>query len=90
MSMASWRSLLFVPADARQRLSRAHLRGADGLIIDLEDGVGPAGKGAARAGLPAVIGELRDKPVDVLVRINLEWRGRSRISMRRWCPDCRA
>jgi len=74
MSMSRWRSLLFVPAGARERFARAHLRGADGLVIDLEDGVHPAGKGAARAGLPAIISALRDKPVDVLVRINREWR----------------
>jgi citrate lyase subunit beta/citryl-CoA lyase len=74
MSMGSWRSLLFVPADARERLARAHLRGADGLIIDLEDGVCAASLGAVRAGLPAVISELRDRSVDVLVRINPEWR----------------
>jgi citrate lyase subunit beta/citryl-CoA lyase len=74
MNMANWRSLLFVPADAQNLLARAHLRGADGLILDLEDGVGASAKTAAREGLEAVVAGLEDKGVDLLVRINVGWR----------------
>ena len=34
-----WRSLLYVPANVERYLARAHERGADGIILDLEDSV---------------------------------------------------
>jgi citrate lyase subunit beta/citryl-CoA lyase len=43
------RSYLYVPGDQPGKLARALDRGADALIVDLEDAVAPAGKGAARA-----------------------------------------
>ncbi|NIZ63390.1 CoA ester lyase [Sedimentitalea sp. CY04] len=45
------RSLLFVPADRPERFDKALNRGADGVIIDLEDAVAPIAKSAARADL---------------------------------------
>lgn len=45
------RSWLFVPADDRDRLHKAASRGADALIIDLEDGVAPDRKAEARGNL---------------------------------------
>ena len=42
------RSLLYVPADQPAKLAKALGRGADGIIVDLEDGVAPAAKTAAR------------------------------------------
>jgi (S)-citramalyl-CoA lyase len=42
------RSLLFTPADRPERLGKAASVGADGAILDLEDGVGLAAKDAAR------------------------------------------
>lgn len=41
------RSYLYVPGDSGNRLARAHERGADAVIADLEDGVAPAAKPAA-------------------------------------------
>ena len=45
----NWRSLLFVPAAAPQRWAKAHTRGADAIIVDLEDSTQPEAKAAARA-----------------------------------------
>jgi citrate lyase subunit beta/citryl-CoA lyase len=71
---ANWRSLLFVPANAPPGfLARAHERGADGLIIDLEDGVASSAKANARAGLGELLKGLTGKGADLLVRINASW-----------------
>ncbi|HYY76015.1 MAG TPA: aldolase/citrate lyase family protein, partial [Gaiellaceae bacterium] len=43
-----WRSLLFVPVNVRKYVEKAHTRGADGIILDLEDSIAPADKDAAR------------------------------------------
>ncbi len=43
------RSLLFVPADSEKKLAKAGMRGADALLIDLEDSVLPARKDVGRA-----------------------------------------
>lgn len=51
--LCSW---LFVPGNRPDRIDKALASGADAVIVDLEDAVGPAGKGAARevvAGLTA-------------------------------------
>ena len=42
------RSYLYVPGDRRDRLDGAMARGADALILDLEDAVAPTAKSAAR------------------------------------------
>ncbi len=72
---APWRSLLFVPAQIERFVARAHERGADAVVLDLEDAV-PAGlKAEARAGLAAAaarIGAASSGSTDVLVRINAE------------------
>lgn len=47
------RSYLYVPGDAPEKLARAASRGADALIVDLEDAVPLAGKTAARAAVRA-------------------------------------
>jgi citrate lyase subunit beta/citryl-CoA lyase len=69
-ALPAWRSLLYVPASAEKFVARAHERGADAIILDLEDGVAPAAKPAARAGLPAAVASVRRNGADVLVRIN--------------------
>jgi citrate lyase subunit beta / citryl-CoA lyase len=63
------RSLLFVPGDGGARLAGAAGRGADALVIDLEDAVAPEAKDAARA---AAVEHLRGaRPAEsLLVRIN--------------------
>lgn len=68
--LPAWRSLLYVPASAAKFVARAHERGADAVILDLEDGVAPDAKAAARAGLPASVASVRRGGADVLVRIN--------------------
>ena len=65
------RSALYVPGDAPDNLTRALERGADEIIVDLEDAVIPAKKDAAR---DAVRTWLHDLPVlaevGVWVRVN--------------------
>ena len=69
-----WRSLLFVPATAERFVAKAHTRGADGIILDLEDAVAPDEKPRARALLPDVIATVGQAGAEVLVRINRPWR----------------
>lgn len=69
----AWRSLLFVPGNAPEKLAKAATRGADAIIIDLEDAVPAAEKASARAALPDHIAQLCHQGVDVLVRINAPW-----------------
>lgn len=65
-----WRSLLFVPAHVERFIARAHERGADGIILDLEDAVPAAEKPAARATLARTIAGLAARGPAVLVRVN--------------------
>ena len=64
-----WRSLLFVPAHEARFVARAHERGADGIILDLEDAVPAEGKEAARAGLAAAA-SVGQRGAAVMVRVN--------------------
>lgn len=65
-----WRSILFVPANVERFVNKAIERGADALLIDLEDAIAPADKEAARAALPNAIETLSKGTADVGVRIN--------------------
>ena len=68
---ARWRSLLFVPADNERALAKAADRGADALILDLEDAVAERMKAKARSALGTTIAMLRSKGQhDILVRVN--------------------
>lgn len=67
---SGWRSLLFVPILNRAVLEKAASRGADALILDLEDAVAPGQKAEARALAPDAIALLASQGADVLVRIN--------------------
>lgn len=73
-ALPAWRSLLFCPANAERFVAKAHTRGADAIILDLEDSVSPAEKTSARAGVATatIVGQAG---ADVLVRINreLQW-----------------
>jgi len=69
-----WRSALFVPANAKERIAKAHLRGADAIILDLEDAVLPAAKDDARSQLGVAVGVLSAEKVPVLIRVNSSWR----------------
>lgn len=68
--MANWRSMLFVPAAAPQRWQKAHTRGADALIVDLEDSTQPEAKAAARAQAGDAIRHLAGHGATVTVRVN--------------------
>lgn len=74
MQIPGWRSLLFVPADDEARCAKACRVGADAVILDLEDGVAPAAKAAARARIGAAAAALRAAGVAAVVRINGGWR----------------
>jgi citrate lyase subunit beta / citryl-CoA lyase len=66
-----WRSALFVPANVERFVAKAVERGADALIIDLEDSVPLAEKEAARALVPGIVKHFRDTgKSDIMVRIN--------------------
>ncbi|ARP68102.1 CoA ester lyase [Mesorhizobium sp. WSM1497] len=65
-----WRSLLFVPAHVARFVATAHQRGADGLILDLEDSVPQEQKGEARRQLPESVAKVGSKGASVLVRVN--------------------
>ena len=69
-----WRSMLFVPANVERYVEKAHTRGADAIIIDLEDSIAPAEKVAARALVPLVAAKVGRGGADVVVRINRPWR----------------
>src|ERR1051326_6049181 len=71
---ARWyRSMLFVPGHKLDWMLKAPRYGADGLILDLADAVGPAQKPAARDTVARAIAELRDDRCGVFVRVN-DWR----------------
>ncbi|MCB1743709.1 MAG: CoA ester lyase [Gammaproteobacteria bacterium] len=69
-----WRSMLFVPATAERFVEKAHLRGADALIIDLEDAVAASEKPRARTLVAEVAARVGRAGADVLVRVNRPWR----------------
>lgn len=55
------------------RLQKAHLRGADALILDLEDAVAPDRKQAARDAIGAEIDRLATLGPALVVRVNTGW-----------------
>jgi citrate lyase subunit beta/citryl-CoA lyase len=66
------RSLLYVPAHSDRFIARAHERGADAIILDLEDAVPPDHKLAARQGLAEGVEAVGRNGARVFVRINAE------------------
>ncbi|MEV6162034.1 CoA ester lyase [Streptomyces sp. NPDC052052] len=65
------RSYLYVPADRPAMLARALERGADAVIVDLEDAVAPGAKDAAReATANWLAGLTPGGPTEVWVRVN--------------------
>lgn len=70
MSVPRWRSLLFVPTHVPRFVETAHERGADGVILDLEDSVPQDQKGEARKRLPESVAKVARKGASVLVRVN--------------------
>jgi citrate lyase subunit beta / citryl-CoA lyase len=66
----NWRSLMFVPVLAERFVTKAHTRGADAIILDLEDSIIPANKAAAREAVAAAVPRVSQGGADVVVRIN--------------------
>jgi citrate lyase subunit beta / citryl-CoA lyase len=67
----SARSYLYVPGDRHDLLARACGRGADALIIDLEDGVAASAKQSARGVLASWLeNSAAAAPVEIWVRVN--------------------
>lgn len=62
------RSALFVPADRPERFAKAASSGADAIVLDLEDGVSPAAKDAARNAVLTDLSEAR--PGMVILRVS--------------------
>src|SRR5256714_10746218 len=69
-----WRSALYVPANVPRFIEGAHKRGADAIIVDLEDSVPLAERPAARRDLQATAKNVARGGSDVIVRINRPWR----------------
>jgi citrate lyase subunit beta/citryl-CoA lyase len=65
-----WRSILYVPGNVPKFIDRAHERGADCILVDLEDSVTPAEKPTARTMLPETMKKVVRGGADVAVRIN--------------------
>jgi citrate lyase subunit beta/citryl-CoA lyase len=69
-----WRSLLFVPVTERRFVDGAARRGADAIILDLEDSVAPSQKEGARTLVLEAAAIVSRGGADVVVRINRPWR----------------
>jgi citrate lyase subunit beta/citryl-CoA lyase len=65
-----WRSILYVPGNVPKFIDKAHERGADCVLVDLEDSVTLAEKPTARAMLPETMKKVARNGADVAVRIN--------------------
>ncbi len=65
-----WRSLLFVPVTQRRFVDGAARRGADAIILDLEDSVAASEKDRARTLVPEAAAIVSRAGADVVVRIN--------------------
>jgi len=69
-----WRSLLYVPVVSERFVAKAHERGADAIILELEDGVAHSEKARARGLVAAAAPRVGQAGADVLVRVNRPWR----------------
>ncbi|MEQ8507001.1 MAG: CoA ester lyase [Rhodospirillales bacterium] len=65
-----WRSLLYVPANNEKFVAKAHTRGADAIILDLEDSVPESERPRARDMLADAAKSVAQSGADVAVRIN--------------------
>lgn len=69
-----WRSLLYVPANVPRFVEGAHRRGADAIILDLEDSVPAPQRPRAREELRRAAVAAARGGADIVVRINRPWR----------------
>ena len=67
-----WRSLQYVPTHVEKFVASAHTRGADALILDLEDSVPWDEKARARGFVASAARTVGQAGADVVVRINAE------------------
>lgn len=65
-----WRSALYVPVNVEKYVAKAHERGADAIILDIEDSVPVAEKANARKLVPEAAERVSRNGADVIVRIN--------------------
>lgn len=70
MTKSIQRSMLIIPSNVPRFVEKAYLRGADAIVLDLEDSVPPDEKANARTGLKEAIGLVGRGGADVLVRVN--------------------
>lgn len=77
-----YRSLLYVPASNEKFVAKAATRGADAIILDLEDSIAPTDKAAARDALMHAVPVSATRGAGVLVRVNRP--------VRRCIPDIEA
>lgn len=69
-----WTAALFIPATEPRFLEKAAERGADAIVLDLEASVVASRKAEAREAIAPAVDFLKDKGMDILVRINMGWR----------------
>ena len=79
-----WRSLLFVPVTQRRFVDGAARRGADAIILDLEDSVAASEKDRARTLVPEAAEIVSRGGADVVVRINRPCASRCATSRPWW------
>ena len=65
-----WRSMLFVPVNVPKFVEKAHARGADAIILDLEDSIAPGDKEAARTMVEGAARHCAQRGADICVRVN--------------------
>ena len=68
--MPVWRSLLYVPVNVDRFVDKAHTRGADGIILDLEDAVAPDAKEMARQQIVDAVKEGGYGKRELILRVN--------------------
>jgi citrate lyase beta subunit len=64
------RSLLITPGDRPERIAKAATLAADGIVLDLEDGVGPEQKPAAREAIGEALAKIDFGRRERIVRVN--------------------
>jgi citrate lyase subunit beta / citryl-CoA lyase len=72
--LPAWRSMMFVPVTVEKFVNTAADRGADGVILDLEDSIAPSQKDRARTLIADAIPRVARNGADVIVRVNRPWR----------------
>lgn len=65
-----WRSMMFVPVNVKKYVDKAHTRGADAYVLDLEDSIAPSDKDEARKLVESAAPICAQSGADILVRIN--------------------